>query len=152
MQMNTTGPSVALSRTGRSFVVAYGLFPLDSGPNTQVTEVSTSDTIVVRYTTGRDSLPAISIDGNGYYFLTYNSNDVSGDSNIFLAVSATCRRSEAAPVPLAGAADRRGMGRFGRPRVATACPGPCAAEVSGVLGVRPIWVLGVTWVLGVRPI
>ena len=83
MQMNTTGPSVALSRTGRSFVVAYDSFPLDSGPNTQVTEVSTSDTIVARYTTGRDSLPAISIDGNGYYFLTYNSNDVSGDSNIF---------------------------------------------------------------------
>jgi len=85
--MNTSGPSVALSRTGRSFVVAYDYLGIDYDQATHVTEVSASDTIVASYFTGWDQNPAISIDGNGYYFLTYSSNgrylaSDSGDYNI----------------------------------------------------------------------
>jgi len=66
-------PSVALSRTGASFVVAYDSFGNAPGIGAHVAEVSASNTITYYPTVDWDWLgtaPAISIDGNGYYFLT----------------------------------------------------------------------------------
>ena len=84
--LGTTRQSVALDRTGSRFVVVYDFlgygYPGKIKPEIRIIEVSSSpyDTVIAWYSEG-DLEPAISINGNGDYFLTYTSQD-SIDSNI----------------------------------------------------------------------
>jgi hypothetical protein len=75
-------PSVALNRTDGSFVVAYDSWTSGTGNHVLVSEVSPSNVVSSPIDLGGfRSDPAISIDGNGVYMLTYTTND-SGDLNI----------------------------------------------------------------------
>jgi hypothetical protein len=82
-----TNPSVALSRTGGAFVVAYR----NSSSGMRVSTVSASDVVSPPIDAGspasaNQSDTAISIDGTGRFFLTYTSQDKDpapfGDYNV----------------------------------------------------------------------
>src|SRR5262249_14701827 len=69
---NETNPTVALRRDGGlSFVVAYDSNAFGTN-RVQVAEVNASNVIVARHDDGGSrSFPALSIDGDGDYLLTY---------------------------------------------------------------------------------
>jgi hypothetical protein len=77
---NERNPSVALRRTGGSFVVAYDSTTNFISNRVRVAEVSAFNTVTT-LDAGVRSAPAVSINGFGDYLLTYTSND-NGDLNI----------------------------------------------------------------------
>jgi hypothetical protein len=77
--LNEGSPSVAMKRTGGSFVVTYNQSSSTS-THARVAEVSASDN-VTRFDAGIRSNPVVSINRAGKYLVTYTSND-SGDLNI----------------------------------------------------------------------
>jgi hypothetical protein len=84
-------PSVALSRTGGGFVVAYvstpGFGDLFS-PTDYTTEVNASDKITGTFTVGKSRIaPSVSIDGSNNYLVTD-----SGQNNPYLASNSAYAR------------------------------------------------------------
>jgi hypothetical protein len=77
-------PSVALNPTTGAFAVAYTDEGWSGGAHVDVVEVSPSDRVTDRYNCGPESDGAsISMDGSGYYMLTYTRFESSGDWNIY---------------------------------------------------------------------
>jgi hypothetical protein len=78
---NELNPVIAVNRTSGAFVVAFEDASTYSSHLT-VTEVSSANAIFGTTVVGPFLTdPALSIDGNGYYMLTYTSSDV-GHSGI----------------------------------------------------------------------
>jgi hypothetical protein len=78
-------PSVAVSRSGGAFVVAYITTPTTGGefniPTVYVTEVNAGDKVTGTFSAGAyEFAPAVSIDGSGHYLLTYQSRDGSAST------------------------------------------------------------------------
>jgi hypothetical protein len=80
-------PVVALDRTTGQFVVAYYVLPADgSSGHIEVREVSASDAVGAATDLGSNlGGPAISIDGNGYYMLTYFTYGHPGNQGLDIA-------------------------------------------------------------------
>jgi hypothetical protein len=76
-------PSVALNRTDGAFAVAYTVLTSSGGVYVDVAEVSPWDRVTDTYNCGAQRYSSsISIDGNGYYMVSYTSFESSGDWNI----------------------------------------------------------------------
>jgi hypothetical protein len=76
-------PSVALNPTTGAFAVAYTDEDWNGGVYVDVAEVSPSDRVTDRYSCGPESYGAsISMDGSGYYMVTYTRFESNGDWNI----------------------------------------------------------------------
>src|SRR5262245_41534584 len=77
---NETAPTVAMKRSGGSFVVAYNSTTSGVGRTVQVTEVNASNTIVAQHNlAGNNNGAALSIDAGGDYLLTYTG--ITGSNN-----------------------------------------------------------------------